>query len=722
MASNFALNRLMRSSIRNIYRILSHLGCRSIFLWVAYFVCSANVYAQEQQNNIDSLFLAGIEAVEGNRYNEAIGIMNTVIAREPGFHMLQKGAAAYWLGKAYEALEMPEEAHKVWRSGVSVFLAQEAFDVQIMDAYLRSTFQLQKHTEFITASEMYLSLLEKTGTDMPILEQDIILKHIAQCAFLLPEDLQLVSKASVRQKKPANLEKEVGKQLVLWWRSQDPLPATYKNERIIEHLGRVALAEGHYVHEDRIGFDDRGKIFVRLGEPSRKERIKIESLNRSLSAKAAMIPENEYWVYDNLGRYAHYLFVYRGGRFQISRPLDLLPESLKSRRKVLNTLAVHEVYDQLAWLNPEYTPLFLKADKVLQEIRSIASKEQISITIYADFENERRGMHGTLLPIITDDFFFEAEHHDIHLSKQRARAVPLVNSGIKNKNLPVITRLARFLDKDGTTRTEIYWAVSSDDKSSSLRTQVGRHILNDRHAINLTVVQKTESYQAHTSTQRHIIRDSTNEDLVLPVYTAVVHGDTAIYHLALQWDQYMEIERPDAIPYTYIRTGTYQADSLQPLNNDPASLEMSDIVPLLAPSQEGDVSVREKEGFRIPPYLSTTIKPNHTLGLYFEVYNLMFSTEDLTHVTIQYEIMRPGKKGGFAKILGRGEKEVVSVETDHIGHSRSLEEYILLDQKYLKDSMIITVRVTDAITGQKVERMIEFINESGNESGRGADS
>jgi hypothetical protein len=40
-----------------------------------------------------------------------------------------------------------------------------------------------------------------------------------------------------------------GHQLAAWWLSQDPLPATRKNERVIEHLRRAALARTQYPRE-----------------------------------------------------------------------------------------------------------------------------------------------------------------------------------------------------------------------------------------------------------------------------------------------------------------------------------------------------------------------------------------------------------------------------------------------------------------------------------------
>jgi len=699
-------------------------GCYSLlYLWV---VCSANMfaYAQGEQLTPEAHYQAGRVAYDADRYEEAVAHLSQVVRGQPGFRLGE--AAAYWLGKGYEALGAPEDAHEAWRAGIEALMAEETFDVQLADVYIRSVFRQQRKTEYVKATEIYQRLLENAAAALRPLEQDIVHKHIAQLVFVLPEDLRehIVGKVGVLRRGGARVEERAGKLLTRWWRSQDPLPATLWNERMVEHLERVAVAEARYAYEgDLAGFDDRGTIYVRLGEPSRTERLRHNNLMRSVSPHAGIIPKNEYWIYDHLGRYAQYLFVDRGGRYQISRPIDTLPLSLQRKRNALSTLAVHEVYDQLAWFNLEYMTLFFEADELKEDMRAVALREHTSITSLGDALTASRSRD---LGALGADFFMEAWVQDRYLARQREASVPPVNSDVLKEalRLPVVTRLARFLDEEGTTRTEIYWAFPPRALMPSLGVQAEllakRHKVSDQYLIRLTAVQRDRDYQARTITrQRYTVREPYIDDpTAVPVYTTVVRGDTTTYHLAVQWDQYMIVDRtdsPEATPtYAYIKTGAHQLDSLQPLRADPAVLEMSDLVPSRGVDPEALARggpIRDEEGVRVAPYpFSAMMADTSSLALYFEVYHLTFGADDQTHFMVEYEVTRREKRGGIAGLLGKSKNAVTSARTHYTGHARTTREYILLDSEDWEGegSLTITVRVTDETTGQQIERAIEF--------------
>ena len=54
------------------------------------------------------------------------------------------------------------------------------------------------------------------------------------------------------------LQPAAGSFLATLWRTQDPLPASALNERVAEHLARVAYSTKNYAFSGgRTGFDDR---------------------------------------------------------------------------------------------------------------------------------------------------------------------------------------------------------------------------------------------------------------------------------------------------------------------------------------------------------------------------------------------------------------------------------------------------------------------------------
>ncbi|MCK5147620.1 GWxTD domain-containing protein [bacterium] len=54
------------------------------------------------------------------------------------------------------------------------------------------------------------------------------------------------------------------------WQSRDPSPATPENERYVEHIFRLNHARRFYSSPQPRGYDDRGMIWLRYGEPGVK--------------------------------------------------------------------------------------------------------------------------------------------------------------------------------------------------------------------------------------------------------------------------------------------------------------------------------------------------------------------------------------------------------------------------------------------------------------------
>ncbi|MBN2416994.1 GWxTD domain-containing protein [bacterium] len=98
-----------------------------------------------------------------------------------------------------------------------------------------------------------------------------------------------------------------GGALLLFWQRRDPTPATPENERIVEHFTRIEEARKQFHSAVPRGYDDRGMIYVRYGEPS--DRMIAESNNYG--------PPNECWVYNNLGEEVVFDFVKSGAHYEL---------------------------------------------------------------------------------------------------------------------------------------------------------------------------------------------------------------------------------------------------------------------------------------------------------------------------------------------------------------------------------------------------------------------
>ena len=175
-------------------------------------------------------------------------------------------------------------------------------------------------------------------------------RMLGQLALVMPEEL-------LREVPPRV-------QGVSWWALQDPLPSTRCNERLIEHLTRVATAESEFPDDGPLGFDVRGETFVRYGRPARRVSINVESdlfiaraLRAEPSIRRADFPANTVWHYPDLSSGVYFLFVQGRGGYRLGGALDLVPRSLLAGGLTPTTQTKAELLAQvLRWIYKELYP------------------------------------------------------------------------------------------------------------------------------------------------------------------------------------------------------------------------------------------------------------------------------------------------------------------------------------------------------------------------------
>lgn len=95
--------------------------------------------------------------------------------------------------------------------------------------------------------------------------------------------------------------------LLRYWRDQDPYPVSLANERLIEHMRRIMYSRDAFrTIEGRHGFDDRGKVYIRWGQPE-------DRWARSIPGRLYF--QNESWYYPYYGLYMSFDFVSYTGSY-----------------------------------------------------------------------------------------------------------------------------------------------------------------------------------------------------------------------------------------------------------------------------------------------------------------------------------------------------------------------------------------------------------------------
>jgi GWxTD domain-containing protein len=538
------------------------------------------------------------------------------------------------------------------------------------------------------------------------------------------------------------LRKGAGPKLAAWWRSQDPVPATVRNEAVEEHLRRVEFAERKYPDDRRLrGFDDRGAVFIRLGPPPSVrdvtldlDRYKLEILRQyrllaqsgggpsggsgnsgsgggrrgqldyrrgqpsGASGRAesrtpilnveTQFPEHTIWVYPEYGESAHFTFVKRAGSYQLVRPDELLPRSLRppysgsDRGVEEHALLVLESIYRTYVFDPAYAALYDELNHYLTEPPPENWNIQAAQRPNPETFAQTRVLNGTST----------AQQQ----ARIRARSTPARRSTVNEElaRVPLALRMARFLDEGGATRALLYWThpPGALDAEASL--------------MNATVVQFAPNFQPQVERSKRYV--PTPSGTGLEVRSLPISGRADRFHLRLQVDQYAIKGRADD---GSIRRGAQigrtvaTLDSVEALSNDPSQLVLSDLLSGTLVSSNGTEAAGT---MGLKPYPLDQLDPGQPLTLYFEVYHLTLASSDQTRYTVEYEVERKTEGGAFR--LFRDRTERTTTVTTYEGTGRRAQEYIQLGLSDLEsaDEVRITVRVTDEVSGQRAERSITF--------------
>ena len=601
-----------------------------------------------------------------------------------------------FLAEGFAQVQPPVLVAKAEANLASRATQAQDFDIFQSDAFIGDVFTSVDVAQYNAAAQTYLSLLAQLDRPLTAPEQAILIKHLRLVALILPapERDEMGLDQALAQSNLAPLSQGSGARLAQWWRRQDTLPATENNERLEEHLTRVAVAMKRYPSEDDArGFDDRGEIYIRLGAPSNSTSVDNKKPALLMLPTTSRIPENEFWVYEHLGYDAHYLFLRKTPKspFELGFPTDLIPHQLRNGPRNAPTFLVvmEEVFGQLALYHTAFGTHYDEvADYLTLPPRNAGAPHLFGLSAFRRAFTEERQQEWN-----------------------RQQTVPASYSktfGLA-QDLSVPMRWARFLDPDSTTRTEIYWGLEAHALKPSRRLvrrlKKRGHIPSEEYLLSLAVAQQTADYQYRAINKKHYLIPVDAEG-DLPVRIFVVRGDTATYHLAMQWDQQWtrpNEEQPDALlPGARLKLGTQRIDTVQALYSLGHRLEMSDLKPLLRSREEA----LETD----PPYPYAHLTPSTPLALYFELYHLTFGADDQTHYLIEYEVSRSRSKGGLLRLPGPRVDQRTTAQTTYSGNSRTAKEYIALDLSTWqgRGNVDITIRATDETSGAQVARTITF--------------
>ncbi len=693
----------------------------------------SEVVAQSSQDQMATWFREGRRALDAGDLDTAQTRFRLVYDQNPAWSEIRYGSVAYWLSRAYRAASSDSLADATLREGVESMKERDSFDVRLADAFVVQALSNPEEPGRVTPQilDQYINLLYNVDALLDDDERAILSRYVAQLALVAPagvmsDAFQGDPNGGVDAWAP---RKGAGPLLVTWWRSQDPVPATRSNERLEEHLKRLGVALSRYADPaSPAGLDHRGDVYLRYGPPQEQIKVTFDDpvLTDIIYRPGAVVnlsdfPQNEFWVFGHIDRAAWFLFVRDKSRWRIGETLDLIPRTLRTgfsagnrgRIKAGMSIAVMQnIFRQLSPLHPDFAMRYAEVDNYAMQMpefgpgrmanrtsQSLAARPG-GVTGQTQIEQPDRFIQTMMVKSRSEDDASIATREKV---TPRVYVEALSEQGV----LEVGYRAVRFLEPDGSTRTVVHWSPEPGGLRPGRKERRVMESMNypdsGRYLVTMTAVQKDAEYLDRViHKDRFMITDLPDRGEAIPVQRTTLSGDTALFHIAMQWDQYaMGASHTQRGPQ--LRVATARIDSLAALNADPGELEMSDLLPMTALA---DVAPAD---FVPTPYPFRVLTRDLQLALSFEVYHLAFGPDDQTQYTVTFDVKRDARRGGFLS-LRREEAQGTSASFGATGTSRTAERMILIDLQAWEGSgeLNITVTVKDEVTGQSTSRAILF--------------
>ncbi len=418
-----------------------------------------------------------------------------------------------------------------------------------------------------------------------------------------------------------------------FWNRQQPNPLSPRNELLQTFLHRWHYVKQHFSISSPPFFDDRGKLFLKYGEPSLryedsggrktvslfKDRQYYQSLSRLYHgfppAVEYFVYPNESWVYRNLGPDVVFHFVKQGERFEEVSSLTRAIEG-----GIAKNIAWY--WSDLIQYRAQLSPSFARAANFALEVQHDLSLPQSART-------DARMPHERLL-----------EHKKLHeievLKGQSIAPAFLVQVPAPGNWVDFFSDVAQFRGPDDSTRLEI-----------SLLVPLQNIALQQPWSTPATIeYQGLIRNQAFDPVHLHTDTDSYSADYFQKFSNAI--GELEFCTRPVQGDLTLQIRTLDS------ETIGYSKQPLVVRDFSSQQLMISDIRLFYAPDQFTGIPesvIRTINSVRVIPYPYEQIHPTLPVFCYFEIYNIITTgLREEFEVTIAI-VKEKGRRGIFRQTM-----------------------------------------------------------------------
>ncbi len=439
-----------------------------------------------------------------------------------------------------------------------------------------------------------------------------------------------------------------------FWKRRDPTPTTEANERFVEHFHRVRMAMENYPDIIPPYYDDRGKVYVKYGEPDAKFASPVYG---------EQIYENESWSYEqSVMKGLTFDFVKKGHSFREVR--DLSEAAAAGTGSAYRNSVIQQLYFDRASFTEAYAKFALGPGTINQ-------------SVMADFHANR-------------------------METYKEAPAEVFNYKPTGGYLPFVYNIAQFRESNERVGLEIYMGVPesrlnfipvSDGMVTDLLYTI---VIEDSNYFE--VLRESRTKKAQAAGQAEI----QNRLLLSQERVSIPRGR---HMLALK------IENT-----TGSAKGEYK-NIFETLDFTGDNLMLSDIQLSMQVAHDTSEGEFIKHGLKVLPYPYTVIRKKNPVYVYYEIYNLKFGGQGRTDYSITYNVEMLEYQRSFLSrtvgSLGRlfsGDKKMGFSSTfQQTGQVSTSREYLSLDMNKLPvGSAILKLQVRDNASGENASRSIQI--------------
>jgi len=420
-----------------------------------------------------------------------------------------------------------------------------------------------------------------------------------------------------------------------FWKRRDAFPLTDENERIGEHLRRLAFARREYALQSNgrayltmhdtfkdlspdltfysssplfdyqtsmpTWIDHRGLIYMRHGKPDRSTRSSIGT-------------RSETWLFHRwTTRPLMFHFIDRRGVGEFVIALNLGQATAKGVLEDDPTRLIGNAAD--------FRELYATRSTFHMLFQRIATSRSVS-GLEDSLNREAAMMAGFVREAFIDDTSNLLGREDV---------------------LPFAAYSANFRASDGKVDAFVYYAIPErelTDDDDDPRTVF---------EFDATIVVFSSNWQEKIATAQHSFRyerptdrEPAKDDLLVGVLN--LYGlDPDSYNFAFQL-------RERGSGKIGIAKGQMITDYF-----GPEWVDVSDLLLAAEISPDGQGSIFERNGRKVVPIPTRTVRKKRQASIYYEIYDLQPGLDDKTHYRIEYRVLQVQKQRGMAsKLFGIG--------------------------------------------------------------------